>query len=163
MPSDDYAPVVRGGLKLKGSAPSGIKKKKKKVKPAVPSSATAESALASAAACGSISPSKSSSPSGADASKDISKLSASERSAEIAKTKAELADLQAQVADEDQEEERGYKTPAQKRQEEVRMRRLKEKFEREGGGKTHKQRVEELNRYLSGLSEHHDMPRIGPG
>jgi protein FAM32A len=39
---------------------------------------------------------------------------------------------------------------------------LEERLKREGV-KTHKQRVEELNRYLSGLSEHHDMPRIGPG
>jgi len=30
MPSDDYTPVIRGGLKLKGSKPTGIKKKKKK-------------------------------------------------------------------------------------------------------------------------------------
>ena len=29
--------------------------------------------------------------------------------------------------------------------------------------KTHKKRVEELNTYLSKLSEHHDMPKIGPG
>lgn len=29
--------------------------------------------------------------------------------------------------------------------------------------KTHKQRVEELNAHLSRLSEHHDMPKIGPG
>lgn len=29
--------------------------------------------------------------------------------------------------------------------------------------KTHKERVEELNTYLSKLSEHHDMPKIGPG
>ena len=29
--------------------------------------------------------------------------------------------------------------------------------------KTHKERVEELNNYLSRLSEHHDMPKIGPG
>jgi len=29
--------------------------------------------------------------------------------------------------------------------------------------KTHKERVEELNTYLSRLSEHHDMPKIGPG
>jgi protein FAM32A len=29
-PSEDYIPVVRGALKLKGGAPSGIKKKKKK-------------------------------------------------------------------------------------------------------------------------------------
>jgi protein FAM32A len=39
---------------------------------------------------------------------------------------------------------------------------LEERLKREGV-KSHKQRVEELNRYLSGLSEHHDMPRIGPG
>lgn len=33
MPSDDYASVVRGGLKLKGAAkPAGITKKKKKKK-----------------------------------------------------------------------------------------------------------------------------------
>ena len=32
MPADEYAPVVRGALKLKGSTPSGIKKKKKKPK-----------------------------------------------------------------------------------------------------------------------------------
>jgi protein FAM32A len=31
-PSEDYIPVVRGALKLKGGAPSGIKKKKKKPK-----------------------------------------------------------------------------------------------------------------------------------
>ena len=40
---------------------------------------------------------------------------------------------------------------------------LDERLKREGGAKTHKQRVEELNKYLSTLSEHHDMPRIGPG
>ena len=39
---------------------------------------------------------------------------------------------------------------------------LDERLRREGF-KTHKERVQELNKYLSGLSEHHDMPRIGPG
>lgn len=29
--------------------------------------------------------------------------------------------------------------------------------------KTHKERVDELNAYLARLSEHHDMPKIGPG
>ena len=33
---------------------------------------------------------------------------------------------------------------------------LDERLKREGT-KTHKERVEELNRYLSNLSEHHDM------
>ena len=42
------------------------------------------------------------------------------------------------------------------------LQQLEERLKREGV-KSHKQRVEELNRYLSGLSEHHDMPRIGPG
>lgn len=29
--------------------------------------------------------------------------------------------------------------------------------------KTHKERVQEFNAKLDSLSEHHDMPRIGPG
>jgi protein FAM32A len=54
------------------------------------------------------------------------------------------------------------KTEAEKRHEEYRRKRLEEKLKREGV-KTHKEKVEELNKYLSGLSEHHDMPKIGPG
>jgi protein FAM32A len=46
-PSEDYIPVVRGALKLKGGAPSGIKKKKKKPKnPSTePESSSKKSAL----------------------------------------------------------------------------------------------------------------------
>lgn len=40
---------------------------------------------------------------------------------------------------------------------------LSEKTARPELLKTHKERVEELNTYLSKLSEHHDMPKIGPG
>lgn len=54
------------------------------------------------------------------------------------------------------------RTDAERRFEEQRRKRLEERLKREGV-KTHKQRVEELNKYLSGLSEHHDMPKIGPG
>ena len=54
------------------------------------------------------------------------------------------------------------KTEAEKRHEEYRRKRLEGKLKREGV-KTHKEKVEELNKYLSGLSEHHDMPKIGPG
>lgn len=54
------------------------------------------------------------------------------------------------------------KTEAEKRHEEYRRKRLEEKMKKEGV-KTHKEKVEELNKYLSGLSEHHDMPKIGPG
>ena len=48
------------------------------------------------------------------------------------------------------------KTEAQLRYEERRRKRLEERLRREGV-RTHKERVEELNRYLSNLSEHHDM------
>ncbi|KAH0545152.1 hypothetical protein FGG08_000764 [Glutinoglossum americanum] len=69
------------------------------------------------------------------------------------------------------------KTEAERRHEEMKRKRiiqkanvgpdrfsmqLDERLKREGV-KTHKERVEELNKYLSNLSEHHDMPRIGPG
>lgn len=54
------------------------------------------------------------------------------------------------------------KTEAEKRYEEKRRKRLEERLKKEGV-RTHKEKVEELNRYLSGLSEHHDMPKIGPG
>lgn len=55
-----------------------------------------------------------------------------------------------------------HKTEAERKYEEKRRKRLNERLLREGV-KTHKERVEDLNRYLSTLSEHHDMPKIGPG
>ncbi|PSR90803.1 hypothetical protein BD289DRAFT_365600 [Coniella lustricola] len=62
---------------------------------------------------------------------------------------------------------RGHKTETERKFEEVRRKRLLELSEqanaRPGLLKTHKERVEELNTYLSKLSEHHDMPKIGPG
>ncbi|EEH48548.2 uncharacterized protein PADG_04627 [Paracoccidioides brasiliensis Pb18] len=48
------------------------------------------------------------------------------------------------------------KTEAERKYEEARRKRLDERLKREGF-KTHKERVEELNKYLSNLSEHHDM------
>ncbi|KAL4934138.1 uncharacterized protein BDV17DRAFT_248430 [Aspergillus undulatus] len=54
------------------------------------------------------------------------------------------------------------KTEAERRHEEMRRKRVQERLKKEGV-KTHKEKVEELNKYLSRLSEHHDMPKIGPG
>jgi len=53
-------------------------------------------------------------------------------------------------------------TEAERRAEERRRRRIEDRVRREGA-KTHKERVEEFNARLAALSEHHDMPRIGPG
>ncbi|KAJ4389174.1 hypothetical protein N0V93_006637 [Gnomoniopsis smithogilvyi] len=59
------------------------------------------------------------------------------------------------------------KTEAERRFEEARKKKLLEMAEEAKSRpellKTHKERVEELNTYLSKLSEHHDMPKIGPG
>lgn len=48
------------------------------------------------------------------------------------------------------------KTASERAYEEMRRKRLHDRLEKEGV-KSHKQRVEELNKYLSKLSEHHDM------
>ncbi|KAJ5204593.1 uncharacterized protein N7498_005472 [Penicillium cinerascens] len=63
---------------------------------------------------------------------------------------------------EDAPEGSAAKTEAERKYEEIRRKRLHERLQKEGI-KTHKERVEELNKYLSRLSEHHDMPKIGPG
>ncbi|KAK7954880.1 hypothetical protein PG988_015574 [Apiospora saccharicola] len=60
-----------------------------------------------------------------------------------------------------------YKTEAERRHEEFQRKKLLKLSESSSSRpellKTHKERVEELNTYLSKLSEHHDMPKIGPG
>ncbi|KAK3722500.1 hypothetical protein LTR37_002492 [Vermiconidia calcicola] len=133
MPSSDYSNAVGGGLKLKGA---GIEKKKKKKRAKPESTGQARE---------------------------------TEEGQESAVQKA-LADEEADdtkdadiVLKQRESDARVLgKTEAQRRHEERRRKRLDDRLKREGV-KTHKERVEELNKYLSTLSEHHDMPRIGPG
>ncbi|KZT75021.1 DUF1754-domain-containing protein [Daedalea quercina L-15889] len=54
------------------------------------------------------------------------------------------------------------KTAAEKRFEEVQRKRLAEKVAKLAH-KTHKDRVHEFNSKLEALSEHHDIPKVGPG
>ncbi|OCH94674.1 DUF1754-domain-containing protein [Obba rivulosa] len=54
------------------------------------------------------------------------------------------------------------KTPAEKRFEEVQRKRLAEKVAKLAN-KSHKDRVHEFNSKLEALSEHHDIPKVGPG
>ncbi|KAF9513592.1 hypothetical protein BS47DRAFT_1344070 [Hydnum rufescens UP504] len=53
-------------------------------------------------------------------------------------------------------------TEAQRRFEEVQRQRLAEKVAKLAT-KTHKDRVHEFNEKLELLSEHHDIPKVGPG
>ncbi|WPH02323.1 Eukaryotic family of unknown function (DUF1754) [Acrodontium crateriforme] len=141
MPSSDYTNAVGGGLKLKGAKDSGVKKSKKKKSKPTTTTATTDAQTATPQGASSIPTSK-----------------------EVALHKV-LADEEKNVLDSkarDQEITEFGKTEAQRRHEERRRKRLDDRLKREGF-KTHKERVEELNKYLSGLSEHHDMPRIGPG
>ena len=122
-----------GGLKLKGAGGVDKKKKKKRPKPADEAG-------------------ESSNPT------DIEK-----RAPKSEDVKSPGRSLSPETAEQAIKEGGGRKkTEAEKRHEEYRRKRLEEKMKREGV-KTHKEKVEELNKYLSGLSEHHDMPKIGPG
>lgn len=85
--------------------------------------------------------------------------------AEPKKEESQDKDEEKEAVEEEEEPSRSHKTEAERRFEEARRKRLLEKAEtsRPELLKTHKERVEELNTYLSKLSEHHDMPKIGPG
>ncbi|KZT30829.1 DUF1754-domain-containing protein [Neolentinus lepideus HHB14362 ss-1] len=54
------------------------------------------------------------------------------------------------------------KTEAERRFEETQKRRMAEKVARLAN-MTHKDRVNEFNAKLEALSEHHDIPKVGPG
>ncbi|KAG6044979.1 hypothetical protein E4U39_002811 [Claviceps sp. Clav50 group G5] len=135
MPSGEYSTIGSGALKLKGAK---IQKKKKKRKPKV------------------------------DLDKD---LAIQKREADDAQN-SDDQDKQRQEQNGGHEDAEGEvleprKTEAERRYEEVKRKRLLKLAESSTARpellKTHKERVEELNTYLSKLSEHHDMPKIGPG
>lgn len=149
MPSSDYTAAAGGALKLKGF--SGIDKKKKKKKPKPSELSTSENPTATA------------DPS---TSTELSRPESNPTS-ELSRAKSSSATPRRSLSPDSAEREiraagGRQKTEAEKRHEEMRRKRLEDRLKREGV-KTHKEKVEELNKYLSGLSEHHDMPKIGPG
>ncbi|TVY57166.1 Protein FAM32A [Lachnellula cervina] len=148
MPSDDYTPTVRGGLKLKGSAPP---KSSSTSKHQTTSTSTSEPTTSVST---STSTSLQTPPTEENTSTSTSKPNPDANSNSPHDPNLDLKTLEPISSD--------GKTPSERAYEETRRKRLADRIAREGP-KTHKQRVEELNKYLSTLSEHHDMPRIGPG
>jgi protein FAM32A len=138
MPSSDYAAVSGGALKLKGS--NVTKKKKKK-----PKQSTAEGDSSKA-------------PADSKDSREDETTSneAGDAGSSLSKSLREEEDSLRQEIEKELKQTGRSKTEAEKRFEEQRRKRLEERLKRDGV-KTHKERVEELNRYLSKLSEHHDM------
>lgn len=142
MAADDYKSVPSTGkLKLKGVSDGRVEKKKKKKKPK-PDEAE-----------------RTSTEKFEDNSVVLKSLAEEDR--EITKARDHDTETQAE-AEAGEDVKQHLQTEAERRFDEQRRKRLEERLKREGV-KTHKQRVEELNRYLSSLSEHHDMPKIGPG
>ncbi|KAI0407358.1 hypothetical protein F4802DRAFT_553387 [Xylaria palmicola] len=149
MPADDYVSAGTGGaLKLKGAKVQKAKKKKKSSRDKDKDkgkSANLERSLSAAP--------------GADDNKreDVAaKAASSERNVDVeVDPKAEPEPVPE------------YKTEAERRHEEAMKKKMQRMLEDPALAseirKTHKERVEGLNTYLSKLSEHHDMPKIGPG
>ena len=129
MPSDDYTLATSGALKLKSvdSSSKVHKRKKKRPKSTAPPPQTVVEEA------------------------QVEDGPASEGKMEESKTGDENdADML------ESSEKTTAKTEAELHFEEMRRKRLNDKLKKEGT-KTHKERVEELNRYLNKLSEHHDM------
>jgi protein FAM32A len=148
MPSTDYKASSSGALKLKGSS---VTKKPKKKKPKTPAAAEPSPSRELTTTAQPSSP------------KDLTPTISPEPKT-FTSTATTSTTLPTEEAEEilRQEKERRPKTEAERRAEELRRKNLYERLKKEGV-KTHKESVEEFNRGLSRLSEHHDMPRIGPG
>ncbi|KAI1630642.1 hypothetical protein F4809DRAFT_654650 [Biscogniauxia mediterranea] len=141
MPSDDYASVGGGGvLKLKGGKVQKLKKKTKKKEDKSVSS-NLERSLS--------------------AQPDLATLS------EPTKPRRDDAARPDKRHGFDYEDADEHKTEAERRHEEANKKKMLKMLQdpklSSDLRKTHKERVEGLNTYLSKLSEHHDMPKIGPG
>lgn len=149
MPSDDYAPVGGGALRIKGAKVKKHKKKSKKTDLEKNLSTGDEPSSSSKR------PKKEEDvPEGGDDDEDDN-------------TKRTKKQEEEEEKEEEEPQPERRKTEAEKRFEEARRKKLLELSESANSRpellKTHKERVEELNTYLSKLSEHHDMPKIGPG
>jgi protein FAM32A len=157
MPASDYTSTVSGGLKLKGGPKdAGIKKKSKnKSKKPKPLADTDHDKLT-----------PQTEDEGLSTEARDTTLSRGATPSEHPSTSSGTGKTEAQRRHEEIKRKRvSYKKKALYTRREYTLTPLKldDRLKREGGAKTHKQRVEELNKYLSTLSEHHDMPRIGPG
>lgn len=66
------------------------------------------------------------------------------------------------VAAQDPDELEDDRTPAQKRYDECMARRERDTVGK-AAAQTHKEKVDKFNEYLASLTEHHDIPKVGPG
>ncbi|TMX02994.1 hypothetical protein EJD97_018811 [Solanum chilense] len=139
MKMSAYDNVVGGKLKLKGKAldvkAAGIKKKKKKEKKDYDQiSQVTENELSIDGGSGSIDNS----------------------------TKEETTDATKSVGEENAGRWDDNLTPAERRYIEQRERIDMHKMAKTAN-KSHRDRIEDFNQYLANMSEHYDIPKVGPG
>ncbi|KAK7910967.1 hypothetical protein PG985_013448 [Apiospora marii] len=154
MPADEYSSFGGGGaLKLKGGK---VTKHKKKKKDRSGAGSDLEKSLSTGEA-----------PSKSDEKRKEKKSRETGSDEEGEKRKKKRDDGNDDDHDDGEAKLVEYKTEAERRHEEFQRKKLLKLSESSSSRpellKTHKERVEELNTYLSKLSEHHDMPKIGPG
>jgi hypothetical protein len=154
-PSESYQHVVKGGLKLKGGGglptAGGVKKKKKKKDKEVRT-------------CPSPLPRRHNHP-----TRKIHPVAHPSSPPSTDAQREREAPLELAAGENEGDEASGSKpkpkdnrTEAEKRYDEQAERtqaRLIEKM----ASKSHKDKVRDFNEYLSKLSEHHDIPKVGPG
>lgn len=135
MPNSDYV-SSGGGLKLKGVKDGGVKKSKKKKVKKIDAGGDGD---------GSLVPQK------------VEKVDAEVSEEEVAHpvTTTQTAKTEAERKHEEMRRKR-VSIRLESHDERLTQSQLEERLKREGT-KTHKERVEEFNKYLSTLSEHHDM------
>ena len=162
MPSSEYISATGGALKLKSKTGAGVTKPKKKKKPTPKAADEANTQDVQQRISTPDSPQRQTNRDQAEAEADTgTETEQSKRPDLESRQDGERTTLEKELTHARRDVGSG-KTEAERRYEERRQKRLDERLRRDGV-KTHKERVEELNRYLSRLSEHHDMPRIGPG
>ncbi|CDR98821.1 uncharacterized protein SPSC_04745 [Sporisorium scitamineum] len=136
--SSAYAFKPGGSLKLKGDDGKKDKNKKKKVK----SSLSHESKHASASASSSHSSSKQ------KASYDDEQLDDQTKDLDPGSSATATGGRSM--------------TEAERKFEQVRRKRMQQRIAKEART-SHKDKVDAFNKYLASLSEHHDIPKVGPG
>ncbi|AAF99850.1 hypothetical protein AtNW77_Chr1g0018521 [Arabidopsis thaliana] len=141
-----YDNVIGGKLKLKGKAldvkAGGVKKKKKHKRQEEQALKITDHELIegeSTEALGKL----------IEGEEGDEEMNRSEKASEDAK-------LQQQLDDDD------HLTPAERRYIEQKQRLDVQKLAKEAN-KSHRNRIEDFNQYLANMSEHYDIPKVGPG
>ena len=87
--------------------------------------------------------------------------SSTDRSPHVSNLQNEIEALEGQALPQEPEQA-DKRTAAERKHDEIQAKRASEKTKKMAL-KSHRERVAEFNAHLASLSEHHDIPKVGPG